>query len=82
MLGIKRGLSGDKVIQVSKLFISEPDIGKKQSSLVVVLDENGEIISVNSPQNQCFGSLLESLSGIFMPRHKKWRGIMLYPPNF
>ena len=19
---------------------------------------------------------------IFMPRHKKWRGIMLYPPNF
>ena len=19
---------------------------------------------------------------VFMPRHKKWRGIMLYPPNF
>ena len=19
---------------------------------------------------------------IFMPRHKKWQGIMLYPPNF
>ena len=19
---------------------------------------------------------------IFMPRHRKWRGIMLYPPNF
>ena len=19
---------------------------------------------------------------LFMPRHKKWRGIMLYPPNF
>ena len=21
-------------------------------------------------------------AAIFMPRHKKWRGIMLYPPNF
>ena len=23
-----------------------------------------------------------TLFAIFMPRHKKWRGIMLYPPNF
>ena len=25
---------------------------------------------------------VRSRSKIFMPRHKKWRGIMLYPPNF
>ena len=25
---------------------------------------------------------LEYFFIVFMPRHKKWRGIMLYPPNF
>ena len=23
-----------------------------------------------------------NVTPVFMPRHKKWRGIMLYPPNF
>ena len=26
--------------------------------------------------------LAELQVALFMPRHKKWRGIMLYPPNF
>ena len=35
---------------------------------------NGKILV--GDQKMCFYMVL------FMPRHKKWRGIMLYPPNF
>ena len=39
---------------------------------------NIHVINFKEASGRFFFHFLE----VFMPRHKKWRGIMLYPPNF
>ena len=39
-------------------------------------------VTGESLENRSLKNDISLQNTIFMPRHKKWRGIMLYPPNF